>query len=244
MNSGFLGFLICFGMNTILFALLASTVFWMWMIVDCATRSPMGVGRKLILVFVLFLTGIIGATIYYFKRRPKRTRRILVVAVLADFAFFATVFGAFVYFSPDKNQITQHAQTEWSREFRKIGLADAPRNAKYHLSSYVDGRYGHWSFRADVQTVDEWLNDSQSIKRALKKQDRGTRRYLMTGLPSDKECLVVVASRGGESWVRIETIDLTLSKRASATDRQRSANASESLHEEFERVPNWRLPKE
>ena len=48
------------------------TIFWIWMIVDCATNEPSEGNDKLIWILVVILAGLIGAAIYYFVRRPER----------------------------------------------------------------------------------------------------------------------------------------------------------------------------
>jgi hypothetical protein len=61
-----LGLLIFFGLG------LASTAFWIWMIVDCATKEPSEGNDKLIWLLVIVLAGVVGAIIYYFVRRAPR----------------------------------------------------------------------------------------------------------------------------------------------------------------------------
>lgn len=48
------------------------TAFWIWMIIDCANNEPSGGNDKVVWILVVVLTGIIGAAIYYFVRRPER----------------------------------------------------------------------------------------------------------------------------------------------------------------------------
>lgn len=52
--------------------MLLGTAFWVWMLVDCATKEPSHGNEKLIWVLVIILTHWIGAAIYYFVRRPSR----------------------------------------------------------------------------------------------------------------------------------------------------------------------------
>jgi len=49
--------------------------FWIWMLVDCATKEPSGGNDKLIWVLIIVLGHFIGALIYYFVRRPQRYAR-------------------------------------------------------------------------------------------------------------------------------------------------------------------------
>ncbi|MBT3295011.1 MAG: PLDc_N domain-containing protein [Verrucomicrobia bacterium] len=50
----------------------AATIFWIWMLVDCATKEPAEGNDKLTWVLIIVLTHWIGALIYLLVRRPKR----------------------------------------------------------------------------------------------------------------------------------------------------------------------------
>ena len=49
-----------------------SFVFWIWMLVDCATKERGEGNDKLIWVLIILFTHIIGAALYFFIRRPAR----------------------------------------------------------------------------------------------------------------------------------------------------------------------------
>ena len=51
---------------------LATTAFWLWMLVDCVTKEPAEGDNRMIWVLVVALTGFIGAAVYFFARRPQR----------------------------------------------------------------------------------------------------------------------------------------------------------------------------
>jgi cytochrome c oxidase assembly factor CtaG len=51
---------------------LGATVFWVSMIIECATKEPTGGNDKLIWIVIIIFTHLIGALIYYFVRRPQR----------------------------------------------------------------------------------------------------------------------------------------------------------------------------
>jgi NADH:ubiquinone oxidoreductase subunit 6 (subunit J) len=51
---------------------LVATLFWVWMLVDCATKEPREGSEKLVWVIIIVLTYWIGAAIYYLVRRPRR----------------------------------------------------------------------------------------------------------------------------------------------------------------------------
>ena len=48
------------------------TLFWLWMLIDCAMKEPSEGNDKLIWVIVIVFTNLLGALIYFFVRRPKR----------------------------------------------------------------------------------------------------------------------------------------------------------------------------
>jgi hypothetical protein len=47
-------------------------VFWIWMIVECATKEPNQGNDKIVWILIIVLAGWLGALIYYFVRRPRR----------------------------------------------------------------------------------------------------------------------------------------------------------------------------
>ncbi len=51
---------------------LAATVFWVWMIIDCATKESAEGNDKVVWILIIVFTHWIGAAIYYFVRRPQR----------------------------------------------------------------------------------------------------------------------------------------------------------------------------
>jgi hypothetical protein len=54
---------------------LITTVFWIWMIVDCAMHEPSEGNDKIVWILVLIFTQVLGALIYLVVRRPERIRR-------------------------------------------------------------------------------------------------------------------------------------------------------------------------
>ncbi len=57
----------------VILLVLAGFVFWVWMIIDCATKETEVGNDKLVWIIVIVFTQIIGAIIYYFVRyRPRR----------------------------------------------------------------------------------------------------------------------------------------------------------------------------
>ena len=53
-------------------AAIAGTVFWVWMLIDCATNEPSTGNDKIMWVLIILFTHMVGAIIYYFVRRPQR----------------------------------------------------------------------------------------------------------------------------------------------------------------------------
>lgn len=64
-----------FEASFVLFFLLlvvTSMVFWVWMIVECATKEPNQGNDKIVWIVIIVFTHLLGALIYYFFRRPQR----------------------------------------------------------------------------------------------------------------------------------------------------------------------------
>ena len=51
---------------------LVGTVFWIWMLIDCATKETDRDNTKLVWILIIIFTHWIGALIYLLVRRPKR----------------------------------------------------------------------------------------------------------------------------------------------------------------------------
>jgi phospholipase D-like protein len=50
-------------------------IFWIWMLVECATKEPSQGNDKIVWIVVIIFAQLIGALIYYFVRRPQRIAR-------------------------------------------------------------------------------------------------------------------------------------------------------------------------
>ena len=48
------------------------TIFWVWMLVDCATKEPDKGNSKVVWTIIIVFTHLVGAAIYFFVRRPQR----------------------------------------------------------------------------------------------------------------------------------------------------------------------------
>ena len=49
-------------------------IFWLWVLVDCLTNEPADGNDKVAWTLVILMVPLFGALIYYFVRRPKRTK--------------------------------------------------------------------------------------------------------------------------------------------------------------------------
>ena len=48
------------------------TIFWIWMLIDCATKELDEGNNKIVWIIVIILTHFLGALIYFLVRRPQR----------------------------------------------------------------------------------------------------------------------------------------------------------------------------
>jgi cytochrome c oxidase assembly factor CtaG len=70
--------MIClFGIECFLLAFIAllgllGFLFWVWMLVDCATNEPSEGNNKVVWILVIVLLHFLGALIYFIFRRPQR----------------------------------------------------------------------------------------------------------------------------------------------------------------------------
>ena len=47
-------------------------IFWIWVLIDCATKEPETGNTKVVWTIIIVFTYVIGAAIYFFVRRPRR----------------------------------------------------------------------------------------------------------------------------------------------------------------------------
>lgn len=48
------------------------TIFWVWSLIDCATKEPSEGNEKVIWILIILFTHFLGALLYTLIRRPKR----------------------------------------------------------------------------------------------------------------------------------------------------------------------------
>lgn len=54
---------------------IAGTVFWIWALIDCATKEPNEGNQKVVWILVIVFTHFLGAMLYVLIRRPDRVRQ-------------------------------------------------------------------------------------------------------------------------------------------------------------------------
>ena len=54
---------------------LAMTAFWIWMIIEVATKEPAEEPNKIMWLLIVILVHGLGALIYFLARRPERIRK-------------------------------------------------------------------------------------------------------------------------------------------------------------------------
>ena len=55
---------------------LAVTIFWLWMLTDCASNEPSEGNDKLTWILIILFVPFFGSVVYYFVRRPQRIKSI------------------------------------------------------------------------------------------------------------------------------------------------------------------------
>ncbi len=52
------------------------TIFWIWALIDCATKEPNEGSPKVVWILVIVFTHFLGALLYVLIRRPDRLRQV------------------------------------------------------------------------------------------------------------------------------------------------------------------------
>jgi len=55
---------------------IGGTIFWIVMLIECATKEADTGNTKVVWIIILVFTHIVGALIYFFVRRPDRLREL------------------------------------------------------------------------------------------------------------------------------------------------------------------------
>lgn len=63
-------------LTLLLTILLLTTLFWIWVFIDCVTKEPNMGSHKIAWIITILFTNGFGALIYYIIRRPKRIKEI------------------------------------------------------------------------------------------------------------------------------------------------------------------------
>ena len=53
---------------------IASTIFWVWMLVDCAQNETSENSQKIVWILVIIFTHVLGAILYFLIRKQSRAR--------------------------------------------------------------------------------------------------------------------------------------------------------------------------
>ena len=69
---GFFGFVELVFVSLFLVIGLLGTIFWIWMLVDCATKERNQDTEKIVWILIILFTHFIGALLYLFVGRPRR----------------------------------------------------------------------------------------------------------------------------------------------------------------------------
>ena len=51
---------------------LCAGVFWLWMLVECATKESSVGNTKIVWIMIILFASVFGALLYWFIRRPQR----------------------------------------------------------------------------------------------------------------------------------------------------------------------------
>ena len=73
---GFVGFVELVFVSLFLVIGLVGTIFWIWMLIDFATKERNQDNEKIVWILIILLTHLLGALIYFFVRRPRRCAEI------------------------------------------------------------------------------------------------------------------------------------------------------------------------
>ncbi len=57
----------------VILLIILGAIFWVWMLVDCATNQSLKENEKVVWVIIIALTSWLGALLYFFIRRPQRS---------------------------------------------------------------------------------------------------------------------------------------------------------------------------
>jgi prolipoprotein diacylglyceryltransferase len=47
-------------------------LFWLWMLIDCATKEPDQGNTKIVWIIIIVFTNLVGALVYFFVQRQRR----------------------------------------------------------------------------------------------------------------------------------------------------------------------------
>jgi hypothetical protein len=56
--------------------MILASIFWLWVLIDCVTKEPSEGNDKIVWTILIIFVPWIGATLYYFVRRPERIKAV------------------------------------------------------------------------------------------------------------------------------------------------------------------------
>jgi prolipoprotein diacylglyceryltransferase len=62
-------FILIFGLVTLI-----GFIFWLWMLIDCATKESDQGNTKIVWIIIIVFTNFVGAMVYFLVRRSQRLR--------------------------------------------------------------------------------------------------------------------------------------------------------------------------
>ena len=58
----------------VIFMILGAVGFWLWTLVDCATKEPPEGSSRVIWILIIVIGNMVGALLYLLVRRPRRKK--------------------------------------------------------------------------------------------------------------------------------------------------------------------------
>lgn len=109
---------------------IVTTIFWVWMLVDCITNKKIKGGSKVCWLLLLFFTHIIGAVIYFFVASSERNP-------ITAFNYYSQRLSQF--FKQNAPQPTPTSQSHQYREYQQGYQQPQPTPSPQSYPEYQQG---------------------------------------------------------------------------------------------------------
>jgi hypothetical protein len=76
LEDGKMSFSILPGLLLLAGIVLGGLLFWVWVLIDCATNEASEGNTKLVWVLIILFVNLLGAFVYFLVRRPQRLREL------------------------------------------------------------------------------------------------------------------------------------------------------------------------